>query len=322
MFVLTVLTAFTLTTPPVMRDFAREIIKAPPDGSVSLVLIGDTGEPGPLVPRWTEAIRKEPASGVFVLGDLVYPQVPPCPTGRPDRAAVDILESHLAGPFRAIAKPTYLLIGNHDVSWGDDAPRERCVLAHFERDPLIRIPDLYYAVDAGPAHIVVLHTMGLEGELGAAQGAFAKTHLVKARASGKRVVFMGHHVLRTYRDKDGEDYVRPWLKAHDLRPDLWVNGHAHILQIGVYDGIPALTSGSASRPRVRAECDARRQAQACGEGEIWGVSTPGYVVLDLRPKRMGATEMTLTFKDADGLSLFAWDVPLPETSPSSPRGSR
>jgi predicted phosphodiesterase len=305
MFIVTQLIALALLVPtpsPHTVPVAR-------DGSTRIVLIGDTGEPGPHVTRWTEALRKDPAPSVIVLGDLVYPQAPPCPTGRPDRDAVALIESHLAAPFRKIGKPAYLLIGNHDVSWGNDPARERCLLAHFASDPLIKFPELFYAIEAGAARLVVLHTMGLGGALGEAQGRFAKAQLDEARGQGRRVVFIGHHVLRTYRDKDSEDIVRPWLAAHDLRPDLWVNGHAHILQLGVYGGIPALTSGSASRPRVRAECDAARGTGSCGEGELWGVSTPGYAVLDVTPRRVGAPLMKVTFKDADGRPLFSWDVP-------------
>ena len=72
----------TLAEPPPPPDVAARIAPGP-DGGAELILIGDTGEPGPIVERWQKAIARERAPAVLDLGDLVYPQVPPCPTGVP-----------------------------------------------------------------------------------------------------------------------------------------------------------------------------------------------------------------------------------------------
>lgn len=84
--------AFTLAllilgeAPPAAPELAGRVAPGI-DGAVELVLIGDTGEPGPLVARWSRALAKEPAQAIVVLGDLVYPQAPPCRAGVPDLAA-------------------------------------------------------------------------------------------------------------------------------------------------------------------------------------------------------------------------------------------
>ena len=298
--------AFTLAllilgdAPPAAPELAGRVAPGI-DGAVELVLIGDTGEPGPLVARWSRALAKEPAQAIVVLGDLVYPQAPPCRAGVPDLAARRILDSHVAAPFAATGKETFLVLGNHDISWvpGDPA-RDDCIVARFARDPQVRLPAKHYAVDLGVALLVVFDTNALDE----AQAVFAR-EVIAAHGGGKRVVFAGHHVVRTYHDKDDEDDIYPWLVAHRLRPDIWVNGHAHILQMVVRDGLPAVTSGSASRPRERPSCDRAAGTGQCGELELWGRSTPGYAVL-----RVGRDQrMAVTFKDADGAALWRWDEP-------------
>ena len=280
------------------------------DGSAELILIGDTGEPGPLVGRWQVALKNERARTAIVLGDLFYPQAPPCPTGVPNKAALDMFETHLRAPFVATGKEVFLLLGNHDKSWIDgEPPRELCVLKRFEKDPQVRLPAAWYAVDMGPALMVVLNTNALDD----AQARFARA-MIDAHP-GKRIIFAGHHVLRTFHDKIDEDVIHPWLVQHGLRPDMWVNGHAHVLQLVMRDGVPAVTSGTASRPRERPACDRAAGTGSCGEGQLWGSSTPGYAVLRVGP----ATEqrrLSLVFKDVDGKDLWSWQEALAATAPA------
>lgn len=296
---LALLAVLPTEVPSPSYDVAARVAPAL-DGSNELILIGDTGEPGPLVGRWQVALKNERARTAVVLGDLLYPQAPPCPTGIPNKAALDMFETNIHAPFVATGKEVFLLLGNHDMSWVDDEPpRDLCVLKRFEKDPQVRLPAAWYAVDLGPAVMIVLNTNHLDDT----QAAFAKG--IIAGHPGKRVIFAGHHVLRTYHDKIDEDLVQPWLAHHGLRPDIWVNGHAHVLQLVMRDGVPAVTSGTASRPRERPSCDRAGGTGSCGEGQLWGSSTPGYAVL-----RIGSAaeqqRLTLFFKDVDGKDLWSW----------------
>jgi predicted phosphodiesterase len=280
------------------------------DGAVELVLIGDTGEAGPLVERWKVALRAEAAPAVLVLGDLVYPQAPPCPTGVPSASARRILDQVVHAPLSATGKEVFLVVGNHDISWdAADPPRHACLLSRFARDPQVRLPARYYAVDLDLALLVVLDTNALDD----AQAAFARA-IVQAYP-GRRVIFAGHHVLRTYHDKIDEDLVQPWLARHQLAPDFWVNGHAHVLQMVERDGIFGITSGTASKPRERPACDRLAGTGQCGERQLWGSSTPGYAVLRVEPASPGK-RVSVTFKDVDGKPLWRWSEPVaPRVAP-------
>jgi predicted phosphodiesterase len=298
-----------LAAPPLALGPTPPTIAVPrhPDGRAELILIGDTGDPGPLVETWKRTLRGERAKATLVLGDLLYPQAPPCPNGKLDRDGRAMIESHLRQPFLQTGKPTFLMLGNHDTSWVDteNPKRDFCVLEYFRKDPKVRLPARVYALDLGLAIVIVLDTNTLDD----AQATFARATI--AAHPGKRVLFAGHFVLKTYRDKDSEDLVRPWLVANDLHPELWMNGHAHILQFGVYDGIPALTSGTASRPRERAPCNRAEGTGTCGEHELFGTSTPGYATLEVVPAadRPKGSRIVLTFKDLDRKTLWTWEEP-------------
>ena len=272
------------------------------DGTPSIIMIGDTGEPGPIVERWRATLQKKDKDAIFVLGDLVYPQAPPCPTGTPDAAARAMLEQRVGDLIGHLGAPTLLVIGNHDTSWVGDPPREKCVIAYARGRPDLTLPGPYYAVDFGLAVVVVLNSNALDD----GQAAFAKRVFAAARP-GARKILAAHHVLKVYHDKVDEDDIRPWLAQHALVPDLWVNGHAHLLQLGIYGGIPALTSGTAAKPRARPACDrTTKEGQVgCGEGELFGSSLPGYAVLDLDAHG----RFTITFEDADGQRLYRWQEP-------------
>lgn len=289
------LTALALAAPPPgppVLDMRRH------DGTPRIVLIGDTGEPGPIVERWTKTLAKKDKDAVLVLGDLVYPQAPPCPTGTPDRAGRQLLEANLAAPLEALGAPVLLVLGNHDTSWVEGEPlRERCVLSFVRPRATLELPAPYYAADFGVAVVVVLDSNHLDD----AQAAFAK-RVFDGVKPGVRKILAAHHVLRTFHDKEDEDLVWPWIERHGLAPDLYVNGHAHVLQLGHYHGIWAVTSGTAARPRERPSCDSARGPEGCGDGQRFGSSIPGYALLDIAAD--GA--FTVTFEDADGQPLHTW----------------
>jgi predicted phosphodiesterase len=163
------------------------------------------------------------------------------------------------------------------------------VFAYSAGEPDLILPDLSYDVDFGVLKLSVINTNALD--------------LMQARDisaswenyDGWRVI-AGHHVYRTYHDKAHEDIVAPWLKMNHLVPDIYLNGHAHILQFGIYDGIPALTSGATAKARERPTCP-----PDCGKGQRFGASKPGYALVTFE-----RSSMTVIFKDTKRRELFRW----------------
>jgi predicted phosphodiesterase len=165
------------------------------------------------------------------------------------------------------------------------------MLAYAAREPELVLPDLSYGVDFGVLRLGLLNTNALDAAQAKALEASWKDY------DGWRVV-AGHHVYRTYHDKVHEDVVAPWLSQHGLRPDIFLNGHAHILQFGVYDGIAALTSGATALSRPRPLCP-----PDCGAGQRFGTSKPGYALLTV-----DRASMKVVFKDTTGKELFRWST--------------
>ncbi len=273
------------TSPPATAAKASALLMAAPPtlkmeqtSELDLILLGDTGEPGPLVDTWRPVVAGMDKDAILVLGDLVYVRAPECPSGTPDAAATKVLDERVGGVVGGLGAPTILALGNHDVDRpGTRRPREECVLAYAATRPEFVMPDRVFVVDWGVAVVVVVDTNNLDIVATAAvQRAFAAFD-----ASGRKgwKIIAGHHVLRTYHDKEQEDVVQPWLEANDLKPDIFLNGHAHLLQFGRYDGVWAITSGTAALPRERPSCPG-----SCGPGQEWGQSDSGFATLRLTPE--------------------------------------
>lgn len=298
------------TVDPAAADprAAPRLEQAPRDpGAVELVILGDTGEISPFTAAWRRAIAAEATKdAILVLGDLIYPHAPPCPTGLPDANARALIDRRVGAALSGLGAPVYLALGNHDISRLPGEPdRAACLIAWAADQPDLALPDRTYVVDLGVAVIAVIDTNALDSRAAA---------LVRAAFDGHPGwrVLAGHHALRAYHDKAREDAVRPWLVAHGLRPDVYVNGHAHVLQLGVYDGVIAITSGSATDPRDRPACP-----PACGPGQLFGSSAAGYAVVRLDLE--GSVEVA--FKDADGAELWRWRGSAPGGRSWAPRGS-
>jgi len=299
----------TLAAPPgasALGPLATGLTGAPPTGPapalvreplgmdyVQLVVVGDTGEPADFQARLRQSIKDEPSKdGVVVVGDLVYPQAPPCPDGTPNDAANAMLDERVGAIIGGLGAPTYLLIGNHDVSRDPgEPPRAPCITTWIGAHPEhgLVMPASAYTVDFGVAILAIVDTNHLDARQAA---------MVKAAFDGHpgRKILAGHHVLKTYHDKQRQDVVRPWLVRYGITPDVYLNGHAHVLQIGIYDGIPAVTSGTGADPRDLPTCP-----PTCGRGQLWGNSEPGYAVVRIGPERL-----EVIFKDADGGELYRW----------------
>lgn len=327
---------------------------------VKLVMIGDTGEPPSEAgcaaradgsARLDEgctasaaqraalqsAIRAEEADAIFALGDLVYPKVPDC-DGALDDEALALLDAAIGSTFSPMGAPTYLVVGNHDVAHlRSRAPqRERCLLAYAAREAQLHLPALQYEVDVGFGKIIVMDS-NLRDQ------AQLPAPLIRAAAENPLspwTVVLSHHELRTLGDKELDGFWEPpppgaWLLRERLLPDLWVNGHAHSLQFGVFDAratddgrispaegeapwlIPALTSGAGSKVRPGPSCSdhpatpgAAQQIvadrRACKAEPARGMprftrSALGYAVV-----RLGPWHMQVEVKDHEGQLLYCW----------------
>ena len=283
------------------------------DDRLRLVVVGDTGAIPILVEAGAEwegsevntmaqreqlrrQIRDEQADAIVAMGDLVYgpsfAQVSP-KCRDTDRVAESWLDPAL-GDFYDGLGPTWLVLGNHDVGHRFySRARARCLRYYAATTEDLNLPETAYTVDFGLASLMVLDTNRPAGRW--------PSEAIQARIAAEDgwVIMGGHHVLRTAFNKQSESAVRTWLADTDIQPDLWINGHAHFLQFGVYDGIPALTSGAGSKVRERPECPGPK---CVGEQmPLFSRSVFGYAVVDLTPQTM-----TVRFKDAEGAAIFCW----------------
>lgn len=292
---------------------------APPAraGHVRLVFIGDTGadpvEPGtdsshipiPAMAQLRENVRAEQADAIFGLGDLVYgvrgplELSPKCRDPTRGKAA-KLLPSRLGDYYADMGATAWLVLGNHDVGHAHySEPRARCLMAYADQTEHLALPSATYSVDFGLARVVVTDTNRdvKDWDPARVSGAY--------RDDGAWNVLVGHHVLRTAFDKDreqepgGKHDIRGWLIAHDARPDLWLNGHAHLLQFGVYDDIPAVTSGTGAKIRVRDECPGDRCTG--DDAPLFSRSEYGYTVVDLTGEAL-----VVRMRTAEGETRYCW----------------
>ena len=278
-----------------------------------LIIVGDTGMPGAARDKVRKQILGEEKDAIIAVGDLVYPHPPPCPTGQVSAADLPFYEQRVAHGLEGLRAPVYAVLGNHAYYRGPRSILDKiypfvpttleagdpgnglvvdpaaCMVDFIGQRPQIHLPSLDYGLDFGVAQIALVDTDHLDA------GATKVVDETFAKGKGWKLLF-GHHVLRTYFDKESEDYVEPWLSTLAHKPDLYANGHAHVLQFGVYDGVPAVTAGTGSKVRHRPACPPN-----CGEGQLFGISAHGYVVLEI-----SASELKVQFKDHNGSERYAW----------------
>ena len=270
-------------------DLAKVSVRPAALHAVKLVMVGDTGAPaseggcaaradGSVPPgeactasaaqraALRDAIANEHADAIFAVGDLVYPRMPAC-DGEVDAHADTLAAAFdlFTGPSDPARAPTFLVLGNHDIGQlrGRSPRRERCALALAAKTPPLRMPALQYEVDVGFGKIIVLDSnLRDQTQLPAAAIREAMDNPLSPWT-----LVVSHHELRTGWDKELDGFWEPpppgrWLVDAGLRPDLWINGHAHSMQFGVYDArvadtgrapadaptapvwVPALTTGA------------------------------------------------------------------------------
>lgn len=298
-------------------------------GRSRVILIGDTGalpvegDPHKMTPAQREQLRQslaaEEAGVILDLGDLFYNKAPQCgPRDDPAEAGA-LLDANLYDHVGGLAPQVFLVLGNHDVGpYGEylkrrifgrragkrSTSRERCYTLYAEQHEEMVFPDTSYGVDLGPARIAVLHTSAPHRQW---PGEPVQEFLEEDPQDW--AIVAGHHVYKTACDKVSEDFVSVRLQEQEITPDLYVNGHAHILQMGVFDGVPAVTSGSGSKLREFPGCE-----PTATEGVLWGESTYGYAVLDITSETL-----KVQFKDIAGQDLYCWqrgrDNPAGEACP-------
>jgi hypothetical protein len=246
---------------------------------------------------WAQ-VGSEDVDALFLPGDLVYgpryiESAPKCrsPEGK---VREDWLDPALGDKVRDLGVPVYLALGNHDVAHRQRSrARERCILRYAATEDALVLPQLQYSVDFGLLDFVVLNTNVKPERWDAGW-------LSEHSAADRWTLMGGHHVIRTKFDKEGEHAIREWLVAQDLRPDLWLNGHAHFLQFGVYDDIPALTSGAGAKVRVRPECP----GDDCTgpDAPLYAESRFGYAIIDATPQTL-----RVSVRDDHGAERFCWE---------------
>ncbi len=281
-----------------------------------VILIGDTGalpvegDPHKMTPaqraQLRESLRGEEATIILDLGDLFYNKAPECKRGDDPERAGELLDANLYDHVGGLGPAVFLVLGNHDVGpYGEylkrrffgrragkrSASRERCYSLYAEQHEEMIFPDTSYGVDIGPARVAVLHTSAPHRQW---PGDPVKEFLEED--NGDWAIVAGHHVYKTACDKVGDDFVGGRLAEQEITPDLYVNGHAHLLQMGVFDGVPAATSGSGSKLREFPGCE-----PTATEGVLWGESSFGYAVLDITPQTL-----RVAFKDIAGQELYCW----------------
>lgn len=286
--------------------------------ALRLIFIGDSGaEPldRPALPddevitragreKLRASMLAEQADAIYVAGDLIYGPgplelSPRCEDALQDAEVKALMDDRLGDYYQGLAPTVWLVLGNHDVGHiRYDRARARCLLSYADQHSTVALPASSYSVDHGLARVVVLDTNQDVDRWDVAQ-------IVGARAEGAWNIQVGHHVLRTAFDKEGEQRdgrhaIRGWFAEHpEARPDLWVNGHAHFLQFGVYDQIPALTSAAGSKLRSRDACP----GESCSfeDAPLFARSVFGYAVVDL-----SVDELVVRMKDEDGKTLWCW----------------
>ena len=217
-----------------------------------VILIGDTGalpiegDPHKMTPaqraQLRESLRGEEATIILDLGDLFYNKAPECKRGDDPERAGELLDANLYDHVGGLAPAVFLVLGNHDVGpYGEylkrrffgrragkrSASRERCYSLYAEQHEEMIFPDTSYGVDIGPARVAVLHTSAPHRQW---PGDPVKEFLEKD--NGDWAIVAGHHVYKTACDKVGDDFVGGRLAEQEITPDLYVNGHAHLLQMG------------------------------------------------------------------------------------------
>lgn len=281
--------------------------------SVRLVVVGDTGAAADgksgnisaegLADLKRTLLRLEP-DAVLAPGDLVYgsgllERSPKCEALGPEEK--QLFDERIGARLGDLGAPVYLLPGNHDTGHvRRNTKRVGCLRLWVEATgaPFVLL-DHTQAVAWGPASLVAVDTNRPLDRKGAREA------LAGQPADGWRIA-AGHHPLRTIDDKERSKRVRKLLRPlpPEARPDLWINGHAHILQLTIDQGAPALTSGAGSKSRRVRDCGGQRPCDVRGQDWSLQRSHPGHGAALVE---LWSDAMQVSLYAAEGAELSCWE---------------
>jgi 3',5'-cyclic AMP phosphodiesterase CpdA len=255
--------------------------------------------------------RRAPFDAGVAAGDLVYecgpeapPDAAPCTFAQDESA---IAPSSTPAPARAFAVhdeplaflgdvPVHPALGNHDVGharrcrMGPDpaaTARAKACLAVAHRGPQWVMPGRHYAVDAGPARLIVIDSNVVVADYGGFR-LDDEVAFVAAQADGcadRPCFLVGHHPPVSAgahgRDAAPEYQARMarLLAAGRGRIRAYLAGHDHDLQhLRTPEGLDVFVSGAGSRGRWGADLS---QLSVPGAELLFGSERWGHGVLEV-----------------------------------------
>ncbi len=248
-------------------------------GGPTLLLVGDTGEDAPMsraVSRALAAELADPRAAVVALGDLYYDAPPPGAD-----CAVKV-EQRYRTFYGAFPERVFAILGNHDLMASDDhvySPEARaCSEAAFSAMGWAKPASHLQTVDRRRVKVdLVMLDAGYYGE------ELAPPRDLPLRNDAHWRFYAAHYAWRTANGKCSEADKIPvtWLGAPPM--DLWLNGHAHHLELTRIDTRAAVTSGGGYELRVPRICEGVT-SQFAYTG-IEGRTRGGYIRLEVQSKK-------------------------------------
>lgn len=275
----TILLILALSTGCMAGGYARSIWPPAPQPNIvgdrdlastreKICVLGDTGQPGPVLNSVVQAVVQEKCSQIRLLGDLVYPHG----IDDDDEHAV---EEYSLKPFKAVLGhvPIYLIQGNHDFREGHGDSW----LSIAKRLDGVFYPYFYYSERWGRVCFFSLETTfdnKLYYPLKRLQQRrwLANSYSDYAEQCGFSVVYT-HHPFRSSGDHGPAEprlnqLLGKWVTG---RVDLQVSGHEHILSDeGRVNGTRLSVVGSSSKVGA-----VRKQSWDAP----FSASTPGFITL-------------------------------------------
>lgn len=288
---------------------------APPeDTALSLLAVGDTGEP-PSEPEYTDPMRRvagalaaedarSPVDGLVLLGDNFYPD------GLHSAELERRLRENVVGPYcRFIALtprgagslgaacpasealnpvPLYVVLGNHDYgAEGSPALQREVVPGYVATWRMPRGPVEVHELPGGVSLVL------LDSNPAAFEGAAQEIEAALAGARGPWRIVAAHHPMLPADEKHDAAYERSMrgiLERAGARVQLFLSGHEHNLQLlSGEPPAPALLVVAGGGSGVRSLPKDERLER----GRLYGAASLGFARVDLRAGPTAALVVTL-----------------------------
>lgn len=302
--------------PPAARERATRGRERP----TAFLVVGDWGRYGEASQRDVARAMARTADSIgvrFVIstGDNFY-----------DNGVTSLDDRHWRESFEnvydqpSLQVPWYVALGNHDHRGDPDVQ-----VRYSKRSKRWRLPAQWYETTerlagGGTMDVFVLDTnhgvleyrddkrhRHLRPTAWPEQLAWLDRELARSRADWRVVV--GHHPVRSYAshgpDPEVADVLRPILERHGVA--LYLNGHEHVLQDVVTNGIHYVTSGAGSRTR---------KAGRGPDTRFVAGNTSGFAAVTVT-----RDTLALSFVDSNGHTLHAFRIGRVERR-AAPAGAR